>query len=117
MFNPIAILSALIAPAGELPAAEIDFAEEDTQEIVALALHTRPIDTTELHDVSQLENALVDYQPFHDSDAWHTGNIAEAKFVGSDVHVLIIPTYHPRYSFLPTWRNLRTDSVDYAWYE
>lgn len=94
------------------------FADDDTQEVPVLTLHTRAIDLSEIHEVSQLMNALVDYQPFETDDVWTLGHIRETKIVGSDVHVLIEAVRNEeKHSIQPKWRNLSIHNVEYAWYE
>lgn len=109
---PFNAIFSVFAPAGE-PVVEND----DTQEVPVLSLHTKPIDVSELHGVSQLEKALVDYQPFETDDVWTLGHIVEATLRDGQVWVLVEAVSSMNHSIQPKWRNLSIHNVEWAWYE
>jgi hypothetical protein len=112
MFNPIAIITALIAPAGELPAAEIDFADDsDTQEVPVIAMHLTPLSEYPHSDAHQLINARVQYRHFDTSRDLFTGKVTAAN--GNRVLITPDAGQDARYE---RWRDL-ADVTAYVHFE
>lgn len=105
MFNPIAILSALIATDAPV------FEDDDTQEIPVLRMVVTPLSAFALNDAPQMLNALVEYRHFDTSTELFTGKVIET----TATQVLVAPDagQDARY---PRWREL-ADVTAYVHFE
>lgn len=94
--------------------AETIFTDDDTQEMPALVLHTRRIDTKELRDLTQIEGSLCAYR-LGGMGEWILGHIT---MVGVAKHNRIMVCFQPvpskNAAYLPMWRPV--EDVRYAWY-